>query len=176
MHQEALSPSGSAKRDVWSIVALAVVLIIVEVAAALFNRSMPGMTIFAHLIVFLLLVVFLVTFYYKRLLGYRYTLYTDEQSEDTPPRGTFTAESTIGDNGHLIALITPDMMRTLSDYEPGAEELMGLKSCDKATRLKKDTSTVLVYESCGKRYGLMMHPSDELKALIRDIIRENTEE
>ena len=179
MYQETLTPAGGRKRDALSVLSLIIVIVLVEMLGSRFSSDISYLIGVVHLFVFLIFVLFCAFFYFKRLRGFCYTFYTDEQEfsyteahreiKETIPKGTFAVSSIIGDSGTGIVAISPEEMRALVPY--GDDAVRSIVRLRRLTRLAKTTGSVLIYEHDGKKYGLLIHPSDELKALLNDTIR-----
>lgn len=182
LYQETLAPKGGKGRDLISILALLLAVIVIEMSGAKLDRDMPWVFALSHLISFLALVIFCVLFYRFRITGFRYSFTLEEKDDDgddenddkieLPPVGTFAAERTVGDVGSCIDIVAPDELRALIPYSKDDSRIKSLKRRERATRLSTNTAHVLIYERDGREYGIIMHPSDELFEHLSTFIKE----
>lgn len=178
MFQEILAPSGGRLRDTISVFSLLIAVIAIEVLGAHLNNTLAWVPALVHLVAFAALVTFCALFYRIRLTGFRYTLFTNtdadsEQSSEKPAANTFIAERTVGDVGNYIDIVEPHELRDLVPYD-GSLRKTRVKRLERATRLPQKTASVLIYYRDGAEYGLIIHPSEELTALLTAAIDENT--
>ena len=117
MYQETITPTGGRKFDVISILSLVLLLLAIEFAGAFFNhldQQLSWIAYATHLVAFIIFALFCALFYFKRLRGYRYTIYSVGSPENDIP-DNYSCDS-LEDDGNIEIKQNVNMLETQKPY------------------------------------------------------------
>lgn len=183
MYQETNTSNSNKRSDLMLFFGLVLLLILARFLLSLIQAVGGGAM---QLIVFVLLGAICFLVYKKRFCTYRYTLFNKEPEEGELdeygnqatlplPLGTFIIEQLSGSRGGVVANIAPGDMLSLIVPPAGLpSEAQDSHSSLKKPPLygngKREQAHILLYRDNGVKKALAFCPSEELAAMLKEII------